>query len=680
MRITNNMMSNNVLYNIQKSLSRMDKYSNQLSTGKKYVLAEDDPINTVLGMHFRTKITESEQFIRNIDDGIQFLDTCDKALGHSVDLINQIRTSAIYGANDTLDQEDRDAIAREVDQLLNGLIDTANTDFKGDFIFSGAETRDAPFQEVLGSESGESGNVTALDYLDPDKEDRKNLNMNSITRVKYVGDSASLNRQIQQSLDLTVNDTGNNIFSADTHAITSGIMDISDSTVPLNDAANLNGLINSPVAPGNPTTFTIGIEGGYMAAITYNADNDSIQDIADKVNDKGVGVKASVEKEVIDNAPVYRLKFEAEDSGKKIVMFDDDKKSEKTTTTPVFINPDIDGFGAFGFPSTPTGEVIINGKQFVLSDYATVRQFMNDVANDEDVHIDKFEYDSINGTFSIKADKGHFIDIEEKGDINGFGNMGFFSGLGVNLGGAPGGEGSNILDSMHMLNKIESGVTVNSRNALLSTVPNIEEGRVVVNGAIIDIDPAVDTIDKLAKRINDKDVGVRASVEEEINSPGTFRLVLRSLHPGKMNIEDREGEIFSGLGMVSKYDNKYTGYPNEISDPESIGVFQVVMDIRDNLYRGENEILSNENLAKLDEVLDNILKYRSKIGARTVAAETSQSKLDDVRINTTNLLSDVEDVDIAEVIMKMQMAENVQTAALQTGATIIQKTLVDFIR
>jgi|GEM_PF-2864610 len=680
MRITNNMMSNNVLYNIQKSLARMDKYSNQLSTGKKYVLAEDDPINTVLGMHFRTKITESEQFIRNIDDGIQWLDTCDRALGHSVDLMKEIRNSAIYGANDTLTQEDRDAIAREVDQLLNALVDTANTEFKGDFIFSGAETREAPFRTLSGSESGESGNVVTFDYLDPDKKDRKNLNMNSITRVKYVGDSADLGRQIQQSLDLTVNDTGNNIFSADTHSIRSGITDVSDSTIALNDAVNLDGAITSPVAPNNPTSFTIGIEGGYMATIAYNADTDSIQDIAAKINSKAIGVKAGIEKEVIDNAPVYRLKFEAERSGQKIVMFDDDKKTEKATTTPVFINPDVDGFASPAFPATPTGEVIINGKQFILDDYATVRQFMNDVANDQDVHIDKFGYDPINGTFNIKADEGHFIDIEEKGDINSPGNMGFFSGLGVNPGGAPGGEGSNLLDSMNMLNKIESSVVAGSRNALLNTIPGIEEGRVAVNGAIIEIDPDVDTIDKLARRINEKDVGVRASVEEEINAPGNFRLVLRSLHPGKMEIADREGGIFEGLGMVSKYDGKYNGYPQEISDPESIGVFQVVMDIRDNLYRGENEIISEENLAKLDEVLDNILMYRSKIGARTVAAETSQNKLDDVRINTTNLLSDVEDIDIAEVIMKMQMAENVQSAALQTGATIIQKTLVDFIR
>ncbi|MBN2853544.1 MAG: flagellar hook-associated protein FlgL [Clostridia bacterium] len=689
MRVTNSMLSNNVLYNIQKSLQRMEKFSNQLSTGKRYVLAEDDPINTVLGMGFRTKITESEQFIRNIDDGMEWLNTCDSALGHTVDLLNSIRTKCIYGANDTLEQQDRDSLATDVDQLLNGIFDTANTEFRGDYIFSGTNTRYKPFSAFYGEDPGQSPNVTTHDFMDPDNEDRMNLNMRSMTDVKYMGNSKNIDRQIQQSIAITINDSGNNIFSAESHEITSGSMRIKDQNLPLNDVANFNGEIQIPnPVPVHPnaapesTSFTIGVEGGYSATVSYNADVHSIIDIADMVNEKAIGVKAVVEKETIENVDYFKLKFQAEESGKEIFMYESDKSSEKTSAVPqpMPFDPDSDDFSAM-VPSQATGEVFINGKQFILDDYGTVRQFMNAVANDPDAGVSEFTFDRNTGLFNIKADNGMPLDIKEKGDINGAGNMGFFSGTGINTRG-------NILETMKVFNKLEGTVSLQAadRNAMKSTylnsIPGMEDGRVVVNGAVINIDADSDTLDTLAKKINNAQTGVYATVEEDIDpagAPRNFRLVLRSEHPGKMNLENREEDIFTNLGFIDKYSGNYYNYPSDIKDPQDIGVFSVVMDIRDNLYKGDRDALE-ENLGRIDEVIEKILEHRSKIGARMIAAETSQSKLEDVRINTTNLLSNVEDVDIAETIMKMKMEENVQNAALQTGATIIQKSLIDFLR
>ncbi len=681
MRITNNMMVNNVLYNIQNSLSRMDKFSNQLSTGKKYVLAEDDPINAVLGMHFRTKITESEQFIRNIEDGKEWMDTCDTTLGHITDLFRDVRDLAIYGANDTLVQGDRDALAQEADQLLNGILDAANTEFKGDFIFSGAQTRIPPFKAFTGEDPGESPNVTTHDFMNPDHPDRINLNMKSITRVGYQGDSSEINRQLQQSLSISINDTGNNIFQAETHSVTSGSMMVSDQNAALNAAVNFDNTLDEPAPPpGYPeadpqsTSFTVGVKDGAMSTINYHAGQDSIIDIAEKINEKGIGVEAEVKKLVVDNVDYFKLEVRAKESGKEIEFFDSDKANEKkgfAGNAPAF-NPDTDPFSNMHMADVPTGEVFINGKQFVLSDYTTVRQFMNDVVNDEDAHVSEFTYDNGTGEFRIKADKGHALEIKEKGDINTPGNVGFFSGIGINTSG-------NFLDSMKMFNKVEGRTSVGSKNALLNTIPGMESGKIVVNGAVVDVDVEADSLGTLAKKINEMNVGVRATVEEDTDPAGNFRLVMRSLHPGKMQLEDRGQDILSDLGFIDSYDHSYYDYPSEISDPQDIGIFSVVMSIRDNLYKGDNYALEDD-LARLDEVYDSILEYRSKIGAKMVAADTSQSKLEDVRINTTNLLSNAEDVDVAEVIMKMKMEENVQSAAMQTGASIIQKSLIDFIR
>jgi flagellar hook-associated protein 3 FlgL len=60
--------------------------------------------------------------------------------------------------------------------------------------------------------------------------------------------------------------------------------------------------------------------------------------------------------------------------------------------------------------------------------------------------------------------------------------------------------------------------------------------------------------------------------------------------------------------------------------------------------------------------------------------DTAKQKLDDVKTNTTNLLSEVEDVDIADTIMKLKLQENVHQAALAAGSRIITQSLVDFLR
>jgi len=56
------------------------------------------------------------------------------------------------------------------------------------------------------------------------------------------------------------------------------------------------------------------------------------------------------------------------------------------------------------------------------------------------------------------------------------------------------------------------------------------------------------------------------------------------------------------------------------------------------------------------------------------------NRLEDEKLNFNTLLSRTEDVDMAEVIIRLKSEENVYMAALAGGARIIQPTLVDFLR
>jgi flagellar hook-associated protein 3 FlgL len=57
-----------------------------------------------------------------------------------------------------------------------------------------------------------------------------------------------------------------------------------------------------------------------------------------------------------------------------------------------------------------------------------------------------------------------------------------------------------------------------------------------------------------------------------------------------------------------------------------------------------------------------------------------QARMDELEVGLRELLSVREDVDIAEVVVRLQTEENVYRAALAAGARLIQSSLVDFLR
>lgn len=111
---------------------------------------------------------------------------------------------------------------------------------------------------------------------------------------------------------------------------------------------------------------------------------------------------------------------------------------------------------------------------------------------------------------------------------------------------------------------------------------------------------------------------------------------------------------------------------------ENAGIFAVMDQIINAVNNGESSTIS-DLLGKIDLKLDTLLTSRSIVGARTNRLELQQTRLKNIDISYTGLLSDNEDADMAEVSVKLQMQENVYNASLAVGAKIIQPSLIDFL-
>ena len=62
MRITNKMMTNNALYNINNNKNLLSNLEQQYSSGKKITKPSDDPIVAVRALKFRTNLAELNQY------------------------------------------------------------------------------------------------------------------------------------------------------------------------------------------------------------------------------------------------------------------------------------------------------------------------------------------------------------------------------------------------------------------------------------------------------------------------------------------------------------------------------------------------------------------------------------------------------------------------------------------
>ncbi|MDN3956538.1 flagellar hook-associated protein FlgL [Sporolactobacillus laevolacticus] len=140
MRITQGMMTNNVLQNISGGYSKIADYQNQLASGKKITRPSQDPVVATMGIAYRTDVSHVEQYQKNVTNAYKWLDSSDDTLKQVDDVLNRVRELTNEASTDTYTADQRKAIGTEVDQLTQQLVSLGNTQVGGQYIFSGSDS------------------------------------------------------------------------------------------------------------------------------------------------------------------------------------------------------------------------------------------------------------------------------------------------------------------------------------------------------------------------------------------------------------------------------------------------------------------------------------------------------------------------------------------------------------
>ena len=152
-RVTQSMLSTNMLRNLNTSYSKMSNLQDQITSGRKFTRASEDPVAATKGMQYRVQLDKVEQFTRNLNEAYSWVDTTDTALSDVSSSLTRIQELVTQAANDTNTAEEREKIAIEVNQIKEQIRDVANTQVGGKFIFSGTNTHTALFKDGVIADS-----------------------------------------------------------------------------------------------------------------------------------------------------------------------------------------------------------------------------------------------------------------------------------------------------------------------------------------------------------------------------------------------------------------------------------------------------------------------------------------------------------------------------------------------
>ncbi|MBE3574015.1 MAG: flagellar hook-associated protein FlgL [Firmicutes bacterium] len=142
MRVTNLMITSRFLDDLNRSTQRLDKLNNDVATGKVLHAPSDDPVRMERSMTLRSALAQNDQYLKNANDGISWLEATDSALNDLTSVLQRARELAVQGSNGTLDATQRQAIAQEVQQLLEHAVQVGNSKFDNRYLFGGTKTVD----------------------------------------------------------------------------------------------------------------------------------------------------------------------------------------------------------------------------------------------------------------------------------------------------------------------------------------------------------------------------------------------------------------------------------------------------------------------------------------------------------------------------------------------------------
>ncbi len=247
MRVNNNMIADQMLFNIQSTSEKLGRLQTSLSSGKKFERPSDDPVNVNRVMRLTEQTNKEKQYLTSLQTMAPVLQMTDSSLQDISGLVSNAQVQ-IKQAQNATNSDSMAQIAGNLDQIISTILTAANTTYNGHYLFGGFNVNEKPF--VLENE-----------------------------KIRYNGTDDVVSVQVTDTDTSDLGIKGNDLFV--THSVQGNF--ISNTKEYLLPGLTTNSF-NLTVGSNNPVTISVGTGTGDV----------TLQKVADAINSSGAEVKAYI--------------------------------------------------------------------------------------------------------------------------------------------------------------------------------------------------------------------------------------------------------------------------------------------------------------------------------------------------------------------------------------------------
>ncbi len=638
-RISLNMRSDSVLSSLRRNQLEVFRTQTRVSTGRSFVTPSDDPVRAARALNLTQALSRQQQFIENLRHGDDTLAASDQSLTELNSLLIEASQIASQNVSNLTSAAEREAVADIVAGIRQQLQIVGNREFNGRFLFAGQNTTERPFIDALGG-------------------------------VAYVGDTRDLFTRTSPQLDATLNVPGSSLF----RALSPPAATDADLIPALTSDTRLDA-IRGATAQGFSEGLLILNEISGAGAITVDLTNvDTIGDVVTRINEAAGTAGSTLTASLTDTGLSIQ-------PGSSAVSITDVSSGVIASNLGILtIEPTTDVVNGFSLEAkiTPLTSVSSLGGGAANIDLASGMVITNGAST---ATVDLSNAETVQDILNRINNAGLFVWARINDDGSGIEVLNRVSGTSLSIGENGGTTaldlGIRTLSTATPLDQLNFGKGVTRADGL-------DDLRITAaDGSSIDLNiDTVTTVGELIDLINQSATDAGVNVTATLATVGNgIRLTDQSGGPGTITVTSLNlSQAAEDLGLTNPTVAKADELVSRDSNPvRTDGVLDALFDLERALRKDDTQGITIA-ADRLNPFIQDVTRVHGIIGARSQALSAKRSQMIDAAAATEILLSDVQDLDFAEAITKMQAASTQLQAGLQTSSLLLNVSLLDFLR
>ena len=637
MRITNNLRSDFVVDVLRRNQFELFEGQSRISTGRKFVRPSDDPVAASSALNLSQALARQDQFMTNLERADSVLTATDSTIGEINALLIDASTIASQNLSNLVSAAERLASSYLIAGIRQQLVLVGNRQFDGKYIFGGRDTQTTPFVDALGG-------------------------------VAYLGDTGDLEVRIDAGLSATINVPGTTLFGALSRRIPS----ITDLTPRLTTETRLTDLAGAGGGGIRRGTLLFNEEGGVGRFSVELSGADTIGDVIDAINNAAAAAGSSLTAELTDIG--LRIVPGAEvsivDAGGGTVSAD------LGVYTPVATADSIEGASLGNRITMLTAIADLAGGAGI--DLLGGLRVINGPV---EAHIDLSQAVTVQDMINTINNAGVYLKARIRDDGKGIDIFNQVSGtslfIGENGGTTAADLGIRTFGLETPLSDLNFGLGVIRREGRTDIRIEAADG----SAFEVDLDSAVtlgDVLDLINQAATDAGVSVTADLAPTGNG---IRLSDGTTGSGSLSVGPVNGsQAASDLGLTDAVPGDGTELIGADANPvRTEGILDALIQLEEALVSDDTQGISIA-AGRIDVLKEDVIRTHGVVGARSAAMKSKLEQMRTATVSTQIFLSNVQDLDFAEAVTRMQAAEIQLQASLQTAGRLLNLSLMDFLR